>query len=252
MATFLRIVPVFFLLLCVPPVTRAHTNTIGKRQKKLNKQYQEAVQQSEYATYYKRWDGLQAIDTGNKLLRDTLIGNERYILVVSWKAKNFYAQENLPQAQPLSSKQYDMWVTVAPELRERMSGVPRKKLDLRLEQLLGLPPVPNYYKLFFEFWVRPQDLYRPCADNEIADNACELDFPAGVTPAHRAWIDSQRISRFFAPKTEDRFPWTQLGYTYDWNKKNKSHHGCSEFVVKRWATIYQRHFYSTEEYVYGK
>ena len=252
MVLILRVAPVFILSLCATLATWAHTNTISRKQKKLNKQYQHAVQQSEYATGDKCWAGLQAINSSNKALKDTMIGNERYILVVSWKAKNFYAQENLPQAQPLSSKQYDMWVTVAPELKERMKDVPRKKLNLRLEQLLGLPPAPNYYKLFFEFWVRPQDLYRPCADNDITDNACELDFPAGITPAHRAWIDSQRISRFFAPKVEDRFPWTQLGYTYDWNRKNKSHHGCSEFVVKRWATIYQRRFYSTEEYVYDK
>jgi hypothetical protein len=145
-----------------------------------------------------------------------------------------------------------MWVTIAPELKNKVKETKPANLDLRTEQLLGLPPLKNYYHFFFEFWVRPQDLYRPCPDNEITDNACQLAFPSGVAPEFRVWIDSQRISRFFGGDPTKRYPWTELGYTYDWSPSNPSHHGCSEFVIKRWATIYQRHFYTTSEYIYGK
>lgn len=37
---------------------------------------------------------------------------------------------------------------------------------MRLKQLLGLPPTAtNSY--FVKFWVRPNDLFRPCPDKEI-------------------------------------------------------------------------------------
>jgi len=214
--------------------------------------YKSAVINSAYTDSSKIWNGLISINDTSHSLRDTMIGNERYVLVVTWKGSNYYAQTNTPYAQPISSQGYDMWVTIAPELKNKVKGTKPANLDLRLEQLLGLPPVKKYYNLFFEFWVRPQDLYRPCPDNEITDNACQLAFPANVAPEYRAWADSQRISRFFGGEPTQRYPWTELGYTYDWSPLNPSHHGCSEFVIKRWATIYQRYFYTTSEYIYGK
>ena len=213
--------------------------------------YQTAVINSEYTDESKIWNGLQVISPYNHTMRDSMINGEEYVMVVSWKASNYYVQTNTPQAQPYNTQGYDMWVTVAPELKTKVKGVKPADIDLRLEQLLGLPPVENYYKYIFEFWVRPQDLYRPCADNEITDNACQINFPPTVSPEYVAWVDSQRISRFFGGTLKNRYPWTELGYTYDWSPSNPTHHGCSEFVIKKFANIYQRHFYSTQEYFFG-
>ncbi len=213
--------------------------------------YQSAVLNSEYTDSAKIWNGLQTITHANHNLVYSTINGEEYILVVTWKAVNYYVQTNTAQPQPYNTQGYDMWVTTAPELKQKVRTTKPTELELRLEQLLGLPPVENYYKYFFEFWVRPQDLYRPCADNEITDNACQIAFPPNVTPEFVSWVDSQRISRFFGGDPKTRYPWTELGYTYDWSPANTTHRGCSEFVIKKFATIYQRHFYSTSEYIYG-
>lgn len=240
------------IALFLPACLNAQSNSSTPANDKEWDMYRNAVINSSYTDSNKIWNGLISVTDNNHDLIDTMIGGERYILVVTWKAKNYYGQTNTSTVQPIPTQWYDMWVTIAPELKRKMKGTKPEKLDLRLEQMLGLPPVENYYKLFFEFWVRPQDLYRPCPDNDITDNACQLAFPAGVTPEYRSWVDSQRISRFFGGDLSSRYPWTQLGYTYDWNPKNTAHHGCSEFVIKRSCTIYQRHFYSTSEYIYGK
>lgn len=63
---------------------------------------------------------------------------------------------------------YDIWVTLAPELQTRCSDTTfgQGDLSLRLKQLLGMPPSAEE-TAFVEFWVRPEDLFRPCPDPEI-------------------------------------------------------------------------------------
>ncbi len=214
--------------------------------------YKKAVINSAYTDSSKICNELIPITCCNKSLIDTMINGERYILTVSWKHSNYYCPKNLDTAQVLNTGPYDLWITVAPELKNKVKGTAKKDIDLRLEQMLGLPPDSGYYVSFFEFWVRPEDMYRPCPDNEISDKSCKLAFPANVSPEYVTWMNAQRISRFFGGDPKARYPWTELGYTYDWNPSNEKHFGCSEFVIKQNSTIYQRHFYSTLEYIYGK
>ena len=127
----------------------------------------------------------------------------------------------------------DVWVTAAPTIRQFCRGLGRTgdRLRLRLAQRLGLPPDARYDR-FIELWVRPQDLVRPCPDPEVTDRECELDSPAPrrhvqVSDGHRAWFrDLKRTS--YGP---DGYPFTGLGYTYDWNPTTDEI-GPSEFVLR--------------------
>ena len=47
----------------------------------------------------------------------------------------------------------------------------------------------------------------------------------------------------------NQYPWGQLGYTYDWNPKNKSHVGLSEFIIGAGKTIYVNRIVTTQEYL---
>ena len=42
------------------------------------------------------------------------------------------------------------------------------------------------------------------------------------------------------------YPWTQLGYTYDWGSAN--HHGASEFDVRTESTLIVNGITSIEDY----
>ena len=146
---------------------------------------------------------------------------------------------------------FDSWVTVAPELKNFFGLTP--PVPLRVAQLLGLPPKAaseggaGQYKYLLELWVSPKDLFRPCPDTEISDTTCGTGFPTdmfrtpdlsdkvrvsagpdyGVFKTYSSWFNNR--ARYSYTMDSDPYPWTRLGYTYDWGSAN--HTGLSEFVV---------------------
>ena len=182
---------------------------------------------------------------GNLIRKD--INGEEYILVVTWKQNISFYKPYLDSTF-YNTGAYPIWVTTAPELLQRMKGEIYTDKNVRLKQLLGLPP-NAVYSYFVEFWVKPSDLFRPCPDKEVTDKVCDLCFPAQTDPSHISWINSNRIDRYYQCDLYNKYPWSQLGYTYDWNPDNKSHVGLSEFVIGSNKNIAVKAIYTTEEYL---
>ena len=156
---------------------------------------------------------------------------DQKVLMVTWTSWDGYVP-NLGKEMELT---LDVWVTAVPELQDFCGAYPsddKVPVDRRLKQLLGLPLDSNKTK-FVEMWVNPANMFRPCPDPEITDHTCEIDFPADVSAAHVAWFEMNQA------ENEAAFPWTKLGYTYDWGNP-KSEVGFSEFVVRR-ASIVEIH-----------
>jgi hypothetical protein len=155
------------------------------------------------------------------------------ILVVTWTS-----QRKKDDKAASRNAEYDVWVTVAPELKNfcRKLNLSSRKLTLRLEQLLGLPP--NAGKTVFkEIWVDPGNLFRPAPDPEITDREAGLGFPKSdkfltVDNNHISWFNKTRSKSY----SNGGYPWTRLGYTYDWGNPT-SEIGLSEFVIKKGAPI---------------
>lgn len=129
----------------------------------------------------------------------------------------------------------ELWVTAAPELRQFFQNDLAGPSMRRVEQLLGLPPDGGYTRIV-EFWVEPADMFRPSPDPEISDMEAEVGFPSGsrtqVSQAHRDWFSATWSSRY---ESSTPYPWTQLGYTYDW--AGGDHVGLSEFVIERGSVV---------------
>ncbi len=132
----------------------------------------------------------------------------------------------------------DTWVTAAPELQEfcKSQTLDSANMTLRVEERMGLPP-HNGKTRFVSFWVNPEDLFRPSPDPEITDCEAELDFPASerfitVSAAYADWFNSLKATSYGT----DGYPWTRLGYTYDWGNL-LSKVGQSEFVIRSGATV---------------
>ncbi len=187
---------------------------------------------------------------GNDDLVDTIIDQQRHVLMVSWK--------NNPTYIPSSGKyttddSHDIWVTVAPYIKEKCIEYYKNEKDpnMRLRQLLGLQPF-TIETAFVELWVKPDQLYRPCPDNETNDTSCELNLPQDVTKEYRTWFNHTRAFQYSDCQdtffNEWGYPWTQLGYTYDWSPDNPSHVGLSEFVIRRNSEIYIKDKYNTQSY----
>lgn len=210
--------------------------------------YQQAIQTAMYPAGNTPDTNLVAITRNNPNLQWKKICDQDYVLVLTWKSGKFYPDSGLYNTGSWSP----IWVTTAPELKERMKKELNAKSDtaLRLKQLLGLPPNATY-NYFYELWVNPQDLFRPCPDNEITDKRCNICFSHkdSANADYVNWINATRLSRYYACGLYNQYPWTELGYTYDWNPQNKSHIGLSEFVIRQYCRVYVKKVYTTSEYL---
>lgn len=143
----------------------------------------------------------------------------------------------------------DVFATAATELQDtcRSFGGDPAALDARVRQTLGLPPASPTDKPrnFVEVTAALADVFRPCADPDPTAPRCPAGFAESVSEAHRAWMAEQALRSYIVP---DGYPWTRLGYTYDWSPAAKSHYGASEFVLRKGATVEVRAVTPTAAY----
>lgn len=102
---------------------------------------------------------------------------------------------------------------------------------MRMVQLLGLPPSCDYDYLTF-FYAEAASIIRPTPDNETTDHEAQLCFPESATPEYRQWFEANAQASYHS---DEPYPWTRLGYTYDWNMCTDSHVGPGEFIVMEGA-----------------
>jgi hypothetical protein len=231
-------------LLAIITISACKTKQLANTPANYPKLYRTAIKNAMYPETDKIDDNLIAITHENKNLIRKTINGEEHILVVTWKTQSFY-----PDSGKFNTTKWPIWVSIAPELLNRMEKEKFKDTNMRLKQLLGLPPLYDY-KLFVEFWVRPKDLFRPCPDKEITDTKCNTCFTKqdSLDMDYVNWVNNTRLQRYYQCALYAQYPWTSLGYTYDWNPKNRTHFGLSEFVIGENKNIYVKKIYSTAEY----
>jgi hypothetical protein len=203
--------------------------------------YLEAVHDAMIAEESEICSSLIAIKPENSYLN----WSNGYVLVVTWTKYG----SSYPVNDTVFTWWGETWVTVAPELKDwyKRNPVSKEKITLRTEQLLGLP-MNSGNNFFVEMWVKPDDLLRPAYDNEINDNTCGLFLPGTVSESYTSWFNENIIYSYYAQNDHDKYPWTRLGYTYDWgNPENEI--GLSEFIIKKDARVIIKSLTSTEEYI---
>jgi hypothetical protein len=192
------------------------------------------------------------------------------VLVATFMSRSSYDsyyKENLEQHQAEYILKKSLWVTVIPEVKNffirknAFSQCPPSAK--RVEQLLGLNPGYDY-EVLLEMWVDQKALFRSSPDPEITDHEAEIatriadnnwTFPCDINPflklddtvlvkesqwsttavPYRTWFIN-RAQTIYAVGNEDDpttwgYPWTRLGYTYDWGNP-VNHVGVSEFVLR--------------------
>lgn len=199
--------------------------------------FQAAVADAEVAEADEIVSDLIAINNENS---DLMMDPDERVLMVTWTSYPGY--DELVGSE--TTVGVEVWSTVAPRVQEfcRESGLTGSELSLRLEQLLGLPP-DNGKDRMVELWVPQEALFRPSPDGEITDSVAQLDFPTDTTPDYMAWIDALTATSY----GEGGYPWTRLGYTYDWNP-DTSDVGMSEFVITKDSTVIVASVTPTSDY----
>ncbi|MDG5490315.1 hypothetical protein [Psychroserpens sp. SPM9] len=189
----------------------------------------------------------------DKNLLDTIINRERYIKMVSWKLNPKW----YPKKGKFNNENRVIWVTAAPIIQDSCKSFHKKYKDpnMRLRQLLGLQPF-TVETFFLEVWVKPSDLFRPAPDNETNDSSCGLNLPNDVSSSYRKWFNDTRANQYKdctdSIFDEYGYPWTQLGYTYDWSPDNPTNVGLSEFVIKENSNMYVSGGYPNKVYCTSK
>lgn len=157
------------------------------------------------------------------------------------------------------------WVAPTEEVRQKCRG----KTDsvLALQQLLGLPPQrtpkPGNRWRIFVFDIDSRDLFRPCpggidptAPKERPRCLLGSDLDPHLDPEFtefllRQWWSAHRATVEHGRDPELGYPWTGMGWTYDWDPASKTHVGVSEFVVKKNSVVRNLQVTTPAEFCHG-
>lgn len=235
-------VSILSLVVCVG-VFQVYTFKQSSCELYLEQLYQKAVEDAMVTEACEVCCGLTPIVESNEnLIWQGEAGNKSVLVVTLTKYASSY-----PAGEVVNTTWGETWVTPVPEIKMFFqNNVDRSSnLTLRALQLLGLPPNSSS-AYFVEFWVQPQVLFRPTPDNEVTDSVAQLDFPDSATVEYKNWFNE---NMFYSYQTE-RFPWTRLGYTYDWGSSD-AHVGLSEYVVKAGSLVRVESVSAIEDYLCG-
>jgi hypothetical protein len=200
-----------------------------QEQRAVNTQYKAAIADAAVAT-----------PDGIKKLRALPVGDS--VIVVTWaSASKQFCGDGATQCQAPAP----VWVSLPDELQPicrkwRLSGVALRE---RLEQLLGLPPdSPQPYRKakFVVLAVAPVSVVRPCLGVALDGSPeCTLRENGSQKQDVVHIVNEQMASAYEIDKKSPGYPFTRLGYTYDWSSVDtpSGHYGVSEFVVLPGANI---------------
>lgn len=141
------------------------------------------------------------------------------------------------------------WATPDHEVQDKCRTFTDEDLAMRLRELLGLQP-NRVLKNFVTMEVKMCDIFRPASDPETTtmwpcqdhetNKACGETFPTDVRADHIQWMAEKMLSSYALlapPSTEFSYPWTRLGYTYDWKPGLLNRYGASEYVLRKGAKV---------------
>lgn len=177
---------------------------------------------------------LVSIDGNSDLA--TLSGDNSQVVLVTWHntPDAFKDGENVEHTDKViwafTDKEFLKWFS---ENHEKVDN-----WELRLKQLFGMSPETNY-SYFTVFWADVKDVFRPAFYPEINSTIMNTTFSNSLEEDtsenamwFKNWFDETRGRAY----GKDGFPWTRLGYTYDWGNPEKKY-GLSEFIVKEGSRI---------------
>jgi hypothetical protein len=151
-----------------------------------------------------------------------------------------------------------LWVTLAGEVQATCQswGLKGDALRSRIEQLLGLPTnSPAQYRKaqFVLLEIARGQVERPClgvTENAAGQPVCSIDLQAGTAPEMHHFVGQQMAAAYVADNPRGPgYPYTRLGYTYDWAADAKpGHYGASEFVLAPGSTAKAVRIIATDDY----
>ena len=156
--------------------------------------------------------------------------------------------DSYPAGEEIELKWGNVWCVSACELykwiQDNGDGV--EDWTLRLHQVLGMPTTKGYTTIT-ALWVDADLLYRPA---NVTDPNAKMTATYQSTgdeefdKMYKQWFDGNIIWSYF----DSAFPWTRLGYTYDWADNGRDY-GVSEFLIFSGEKATVAYTYNVEDFV---
>ncbi|WP_243368292.1 hypothetical protein [Fundidesulfovibrio soli] len=181
------------------------------------------------------------------------------VLLATFTKAVYYAANKPGQTIPAA---VDLWVTPAPQMlqdvRAEAPELASANGKLAASMYLGLP-ARNTNDTVLTFWASPSAMLRPAIDPAIDSHQAEAAFPLtlqtvanvaavplpqsapapgfGTAPDYPVWFANRESAIYNPAVSGGPYPWTGLGYTYDWNPAAADPVGGSEFIVVKGSAI---------------
>jgi len=133
----------------------------------------------------------------------------------------------------------DTWVSLPSELHHACQG--KRDPLLAIEQILGLPPYRNEMERqatnLWQFTVARSQVFRPCVSAaDITTDHCNFDDIVGEAQ-ESAFVLKQIWQSYRIGFGSVGYPFTGMGWSYNWDPASQDHVGISEYVVRHNAPV---------------
>ncbi len=163
------------------------------------------------------------------------------VLLVSWHSD----PERFVQGQTAHLNASEIWAFTEGEIKQWINNHENEldPLELRLEQLIGLGENTGYTH-FSAFWISPDEVIRPAYVYDPTEPVMSTDFRDEPKEQYKQWFDMNILWSYY----DYAFPWTRLGYTYDW-AEDATEYGLSEFLIPNEEEVLVEYTKTTDEFV---
>jgi hypothetical protein len=221
------LVLLFLIAGCKKDETTAPTYT-------LDQLYANSIKDAMVADSSEIVDSLLPITAANTALQWKTINGQQYVLMSTFMR----FPSSYPEGDSITTTWGEAWLFIPAQMRNRLASTFNASSDttMRICQLLGLPPVNSRSNTHIaEMWVKAELLKRPAGNPDITTKTTGAALLNSVPPAFSDWFNAYIIYAYYhslQSNTDFHYPWTRLGYTYDWAPNGKKV-GLSEYVLQQ-------------------
>lgn len=178
-------------------------------------------------------DTLWALTPENTSLQWKTIKGKPHVLMASFMS----FPSSYPVGDSITTTWGESWLFIPQQMKKRIgsSFSPTSDTTMRICQLLGLPPANERSNTHIaEIWVNPERLSRPAGSRAITTKTTAAALSNGNPENFISWFNNYIVFAYYrtlSTATDYHYPWTRLGYTYDWAPGAKEV-GLSEYVMQ--------------------
>lgn len=164
------------------------------------------------------------------------------VLLCTWHSY----PDSYPEGETVTAKWGYVWTFTDREIATHAEELEKSgDAVMRMRQLISIDPNKTHSTVT-GLWVDPSDVLRPAYQSDASKGNMRTAFPEGeeVEESFKNWFDQNILDSYYYGS----YPWTRLGYTYDWADNGKEY-GLTEFLIKKGAQAEVAFTRTTDEFL---